>query len=85
MNKQRTIPFIELRRLLEDLGYRYKRAEDAEVFHKSRDRMLYYRRYGDREMVSPRDLASTRSFLDDWGQLDAADFDAFLDSTTRPA
>jgi hypothetical protein len=85
MNKPRPIPFIELRRLLEELGYRYKRADDAEVFYQSRDRMLYYRQYGDRELVSARDLASTRRFLDAWNQLDAADFDAFLESTTKPA
>lgn len=85
MNKPRTIKFSELRRLLEDLGYRYKRTEDAEVFRISRDRLIYFRRYGDREFVGARDLASTRTFLDAWGQLDAADFDAFLESTTKPA
>jgi hypothetical protein len=35
--------------------------------------------------MAARDLASTRRFLDDWNQLDAADFDAFLESTTKPA
>jgi hypothetical protein len=85
MNRTKTVPFAELRRLLEELGYRYKRVDDAEVFYQSRERMLYYRRYGNRELVSTRDLSSTRGFLDDWGQLDAADFDAFLESTTKPA
>jgi hypothetical protein len=85
MHKAKTIRFFELRQLLEEIGYRYKRVDDAEVFFQSRDRMLYYRRYGDRELVGSRDLASTRSFLDDWGQLDAAEFDAFLESTTKPA
>jgi len=85
MNNGKSIPFVELRRLLEELGYRYKRADDAEVFYQSRDRMIYFRRYRDREPVGARELASTRSFLDDWGQLDAADFDAFLESTTKPA
>jgi len=85
MNKPRTIRFAELRRLLEGLGYQYKRTEDAEVFRISRDRLIYFRRYGDREIVRGRDLASTRGFLDAWGQLDAAEFDAFLESTTKPA
>lgn len=85
MNKTNSVPFSELRRLLEELGYEYKRTDDAEVFRLSRERMIYFRRYGDRELVGRRDLVSTRSFLDDWGQLDAADFDAFLESTTKPA
>lgn len=85
MNKTRTIRFAELRRLLEGLGYQYRRTEDAEIFRQSRDRLIYFRRYGDREIVGYRDLASTRSFLDDWGQLGTADFDAFLESTTKPA
>ena len=85
MNKTRLVKFADLRRLLEGLGYKYKRTEDAEVFRISRERMIYFRRYGDRESMGARDLASTRSFLDDWGQLDAADFDAFLESSTKPA
>jgi hypothetical protein len=85
MNKTATVTFAELRRLLENLGYQYKRTEDAEVFRISRARLIYFRRYGDREMMSDRDLRSTRSFLDDWGQLDAADFDAFLESAPKRA
>lgn len=85
MDKTRPIKFAKLRQLLEEIGYKYKRTEDAEVFRISRDRMIYFRRYGDRETMGTRDLASTRSFLDAWGQLDAADFDAFLESTTKPA
>jgi hypothetical protein len=85
MNNSKTIRFSELRRLLEEIGYKYKRTEDAEVFRISRDRLIYFRRYGDRECVGARDLANTRTFLDAWGQLNAADFDAFLESTTKPA
>ena len=83
----RTIPitFADLRRLLEGLGYRYERLEKDEVFQYSPDREIYFRRYGDGELVFARDLVKTRSFLDDWGQLDAAAFDAFLGSTTKPA
>jgi len=71
--------------LLEKLGYRHERVAKGEIFHLSEDRELYYRRYSDRNLVRARDLASTRSFLDNWGQLDAAEFDAFLESTTKPA
>ena len=85
MTKTNTITFAMLRRLLEDLGYRHEHVERGEIFHQSQDRELYYRHYGEREIVSARDLAKTRSFLDDWGQLDAAEFDAFLESTTKPA
>jgi hypothetical protein len=85
MATTKSIPFGELRRLLEGLGYRHERVDKGEIFHMSEERELYYRRYGDREVVIARDLAKTRSFLDDWGQLDAAEFDAFLESTTKPA
>ena len=85
MAKPRTITFAELTALLEDIGYRHERVERGEIFHLSDDREIYFRRYGDRELVRARDLVKTRRFLDDWGQLDAADFDAFLESTTKPA
>jgi hypothetical protein len=85
MIKTRSIPFAELRQLLEGLGYEYKRTESAEVFRQSQDRLIYFRRYADREAVQERDLASTRSFLDDWGQLDAAEFDAFLQMPVKRA
>ena len=85
MTKSRPITFAELTGLLEEIGYRHEPVERGEIFHLSDDRELYYRRYGDRELVSARDLVKTRSFLDDWGQLDAADFDAFLESTAKPA
>ena len=71
--------------MLEGLGYRYKRVEDAEVFYQSEDRMLYYRQYGDSEPVGTRDLVRTKSFLDDWNQMQADEFDAFLESRTKPA
>jgi len=85
MTETKTVPFAALRRFLESLGYRHDHVDKGEIFHQSHDREIYFRRYGDRELVSPRDLAKTRSFLDDWGQLDAAEFDAFLESTTKPA
>ncbi|MBM3996579.1 MAG: hypothetical protein FJ303_20860 [Planctomycetes bacterium] len=85
MTKTSTITFAELRRLLETLGYRHERVERGEIFHYSPKREIYFRRYGDGEFVYARDVSKTRSFLDDWGQLDAADFDAFLESTSKPA
>jgi hypothetical protein len=85
MTRRSDITFQELRRLLEKVGYRHDRDDRGEIFHHSPEREIYFRRYGDREFVFARDIAKTRSFLDDWGQLDAAEFDAFLESTTKPA
>jgi hypothetical protein len=79
------ITFADLRRLLESVGYRHEHFERGEIFHLSKERELYYRPYRDLDYVLARDIVKTRSFLDDWGQLDAADFDAFLESTTKPA
>ena len=83
--KRSRITFAELRWFLEPIGYRHHRQETGEVMVQRKNRMLIYPRYYDQEFVSLRDLARTRSFLDDWGQLNAADFDAFLESTTKPA
>jgi hypothetical protein len=79
------ITFADLRSLLEKVGYRHEHFQRGEIFHLSAERELYYRPYHDRDHVLARDIVKTRSFLDDWGQLDAADFDAFLESTTKPA
>lgn len=64
---------------------RADRMRPVRVFDQSRDRMLMDWHYGDRELVAARDLASTRSFLDDCGRMDAADFDAFVSATSKPA
>jgi hypothetical protein len=85
MTKTSTITFATLRRLLEKLGYRQLPVKKGHVFHQSEEREIYFRPYGDRELVFARDLVKTRSFLDAWNQLDAADFDAYLESTTKPA
>jgi hypothetical protein len=85
MTKTRTITFAELRDLLEKLGYRHERVEKGEVFRLSDDRELYYRRYSRSEAVNDQDLASTRRFLDAWGQVEANDFDAFVASKSKPA
>jgi hypothetical protein len=85
MTAKSVVTFSALRRLLERVGYRHEHFERGEIFHLSKERELYYRPYHDMDYVLARDIAKTRSFLDDWGQLDAADFDAFLGSTTKPA
>jgi hypothetical protein len=85
MPKTSIVTFENLRRLLEGLGYRHESVDRGEVFHLSKDRELYYRRYSANDIVFTRDLMKTRSFLDDWGQLDGVDFDAFLDSSSKPA
>ena len=85
MNPKSAVTFADLRRLLQKVGYRHNHFERGEIFHLSTERELYYRPYQDLDYVNARDIAKTRSFLDDWGQLDAADFDAFLESTTKPA
>ena len=85
MTETDTITFGELRRLLAKLGYRHERVPKGEIFHQSEDRELYFRRYEDNDLMRSRDIRSARSFLDDWGQLDAAAFDAFLESTSKPA
>jgi hypothetical protein len=85
MNSTHEISFADLRRLLESIGYRHKHTDGGEVFYISRDRMLLFRCYRDDDTVRDRDLRSTKSFLDDWNQMQAADFDAFLESKTRPA
>lgn len=85
MTRRSDITFQELRRLLEMVGYRHDHVDRGEVFHHSPEREIYFRPYKDREHVYARDIAKTRSFLDDWGQLDPSEFDAFLKSTTKPA
>ena len=85
MTRSKSVSFVELRRLLEGLGYRHERVERGEIFHQSADRELYYHRYHDRDLVDARDLVITRRLLDTWGQLEATDFDAFVESTATPA
>jgi hypothetical protein len=85
MMKTKSIPFAELRRFLLHLGYAEKCTDNADIFHRAGKDLLIFRRYRDDEDVAPGDLLSTRKFLDLWGLLDAADFDAFLQRTTTTA
>ena len=54
MTPRSAIPFQELRRLLEKVGYRHDRVDRGEIFHHSPEREIYFRRYGDREFVFAR-------------------------------
>jgi hypothetical protein len=85
MANTRPITFAEFRHLLEGLGYRHDRVAKGEIFHMSDDRELFFRRYHDRDAVLDLDLVRTKGFLDGWNQMQAADFDAFLESTSKPA
>jgi hypothetical protein len=81
----KSIPFAEFRRFLLGLGYAAKRTDTADIFHRAEQDLLVFRRYRDDEEVAPRDLLSTRKFLDLRGLLEAADFDAFLERATTTA
>jgi hypothetical protein len=85
MTKTKSIPFADLRRFLQGLGYTEKCTDSAHVFHRAKQDLLFYRRYRDQEMVDQRDLLNTRKFLDSWGLLDESDFDAFLERANTPA
>jgi hypothetical protein len=45
---------------------------------------LVFRRYGAKEALDVGDILSTRKFLDMRGILDEADFNAFLESASKP-
>jgi hypothetical protein len=85
MTKAKPINFAELRQLLQGLEFTEKATEAAHIFHRTGNDLLAYRRYRDQENVDPGDLVSTRTFLDAWGLLDAADFDSFLARTVASA
>jgi hypothetical protein len=79
------IPFAEFRRFLLGLGYAEKCTATADIVHRAEKHLLVFRRYRDDEEVAPRDLLSTRKFLDLRGLMEAADFDAFLQRATTTA
>jgi hypothetical protein len=78
MTKSRPLPFAELRRFLNGLGFKDQRAETAWVFRHPKEGLIVFRVYGEEEPVGERDLRSTRRFLDLRGVLEGEDFDAFL-------
>jgi hypothetical protein len=85
MTRARPIPFVELRRLLQEMGYKGKHTDKAWIFQHAKEGMLAFRPYRDDEAVDERDLVSTRKFLDDWGLLDGRNFDAFVQQVPTPA
>jgi hypothetical protein len=82
MTRSSQIPFVELRRFLNGLGFKDKRADAAWVFHHSKEGLIVFRLYGDTAAVDEGDLRSTRRFLDMRGVVEAEDFDAFLQRAT---
>ncbi len=85
MTKTRPIPFIEFRGFLEQLGFMEKAVPKGRVLYNPKEGMLLFRFYRDDELVHPRDLLRTRSFLDLRGIIEADDYDARLLQPSRPA
>jgi hypothetical protein len=85
MRKSSTVAFVELRRFLNGLGFKDKRAETAWVFRHPQEGLIVFRLYGEDEAVDEGDLWSTRQFLDLRGLLDGKDFDAFVQRASTPA
>lgn len=79
------IPFAELRRLLRTLGYVEKNTDQAHVFHRAQADLLMFRRYRDQESVDANDLVSTRKFLELWGLMEPAEYDAFFERSVTSA
>jgi hypothetical protein len=82
MRSSSTIPFDELRRFLNEVGFTCKRAEAAWVFHHPKEGLIVFRLYGENEAVDEGDVRSTRRFLDMRGVVTAKDFDAVLRRAT---
>lgn len=85
MTKPRAVPFAELQRFLNELGFKERRSKSARVFNHAKEGLLVFRSYDDTEPVKEHDLVSTRKFLDLRGLLEGKDFDAFLQQTGTPA
>jgi hypothetical protein len=85
MRKSSAVAFAELRRFLNGLGFKDKRAENAWVFHHAEEGLIVFRLYREDEAVDEGDLRSTRMFLDLRGLLDGKDFDDFVQRATTPA
>jgi hypothetical protein len=85
MKRSSPVPFADLRRFLNGLGFKTRRAEAAWIFHHHEEGLIVFRLYCDDEAVDEGDLRSTRMFLDLRGLLDGKDFDAFVDRATTSA
>ena len=84
MKKTRPVLFADFRHLLSRLGFAVRETDSAWVFEHASEGVVVLRRYVDDEPVAPRDLASTRTFLDYRGMLAAADFDLQLSDASTP-
>ena len=85
MKRSSTVPFADLRRFLNGLGFKDKRTEQAWIFHHRQEGLIVFRLYREDETVDEGDLRSTRMFLDMRGLLEGRDFDAFVQRATTPA
>lgn len=85
MTKTRPVPFAEFRAFLEKLGYVEKRVPKGRVLEHPEEGLLLFRYYRDDEPVFPRDLLSTRKFLDLRGVIEVDDFEATLLRENGPA
>jgi hypothetical protein len=85
MTPMRPVPFAEFRAFLERLGYAEKRVPKGRVFEHPTEGLLLFRFYRDQDTVHPRDLLSTRSFLDLRGVIRAEEYDAQLLRANTPA
>ncbi len=85
MRTSSPVAFAELRRLLNGLRFKDKRAETAWIFQHPEEGLIVFRLYGEDEAVDEGDLWSTRTFLDLRGLLDGQDFDAFVKRATKLA
>jgi len=85
MTKMRTVPFAEFRAFLQNLGYVEKRVPKGRVLEHPEEGLLLFRYYRDDEPVLPRDLLSTRTFLDLRGVIEADDYDTQLLRANTPA
>jgi hypothetical protein len=81
----RPVPFAEFRTFLQRLGYVEKPYPNGRVFIHPEEGLLAFRSYAEDEPVYPRDLLSTRRFLDLRGVIQAEDFDAQLLRANTPA
>lgn len=85
MTKTRPIPFAEFRAFLAKLGYEEKPHPRGRVFEHPAEGLLLFRYYRDGDTVHPRDLLSTRSFLDQRGVIAADEYDAQFLRLNTPA
>jgi hypothetical protein len=85
LKRTRQIPFSELRRLLDQLGFVEKATKTALVFDHPKEGLIVFRRYADDDDIAEHDIVSTRKFLDMRGMYSSDDFDGFLEKTTTSA